>query len=160
MGTGFVRGLLGDAETARDLYQEAARATWERVASGAVRFEDATHARNYLFQALRNLAIDARAGRRTATRELPSEPSDPAARPVLDQLVGEEQQQGRETAMRAAWQTLPAREREALHMRYLEGRTYKEMAVATGRSISTLQARVSAGLERLRKKIGNHGGPE
>ena len=153
--TRFVRGLVGSAELASDLFQEAARATFERAAAVPTVFEGPEHARNYLFRTLRNLAIDARAGRRREPGELAEEPADAQNFAPPAALIDAESRTARDAAVRVAFARLPEREREALAMRYLDGLSYKEIAARTQRSISTLQARVEAGLARLRALIGN-----
>jgi RNA polymerase sigma-70 factor (ECF subfamily) len=154
MAVSFARGLTGDAELARDLYQEAARATWERAARGAAVFTSSSHARNYLFSVLRNLAVDARAGRRRAPTGLDDETADPAGIAPAELAAAREAAVLRAEALRRAFASLPLREQEALSLRFLEGRSFKEIAAATGRSISTLHSQVEAGLARLRRSIG------
>ena len=154
MAVGFARGLVGSKELADDLFQEAVRATLERSRSGAIAFASAEHVRNYLFQVLRNLAADARKARHQAPVELAEEPADPSATPA-QRAAADEATARRSQQLATAVAGLPARTREALTLRYLEGLSYKELAARTGKSISTLQARVEAGLERLRSNIGN-----
>lgn len=158
--TRFAEGLVGDAELASDLFQEAARATYQRAATEPGAFAGAEHARNYLFRALRNLAIDARAGRRRSPGELEADPVDVDARMPLEALIRAESRAERGAALRAAFSRLPAREQEVLVLRYLEGLSYKDIAARTGRPISTLHARVDKGLARLRLEIGIRRGAE
>lgn len=152
----FARGLVADADLARDLYQEAARATFERATSGGITFESAQHVRNYLFQALRNLASDARKRQARAPGELAEEPASRDAGPV-DALAALEGQAHDSHRLQQSFAGLPEREQEAITLRYLRGQSYAEMAQATGKSISTLQARVEAGLARLRLAFGKPG---
>ena len=159
MAIGFARGLVGDADLAAELWQESVRAILERVASGELRFADRGHARNYLFRALRNLAIDARRGRSLGV-ELAEDPVDPRA-PAPDQAVGDAEWEAlRDRLVQHAVDTLDMREREALRLRFEQGLGYKEMAVRLGRSISTVQARVEAGLRKVRQQIGNRLDPK
>jgi RNA polymerase sigma-70 factor, ECF subfamily len=159
MAFAVVRGITGDAELGRDVFQEAARATFERAQDG-FEFASPEHARNYLFQAVRNLAIDARSRAPARFVQVPAEsgaaaePIDPAALPPLDLLLAREAAAARLQDVRAAFAALPPREREVLELRYLRGQKYKDIAAATGRAISTLQAQVDAGLRRLRDHIG------
>lgn len=159
MAVAFARGLTGDAETARDLFQEAARATYERAQSGETVFENARHARNYLFRALRNLAADAHERRRRGPVSLGEEPAASGGS-TADRVAARESADRRSEALRAAFATLPASEQEALSLRYLQGLAYKDVAARTGLSISTLQARVEAGLDRLRNRVGKSGAEE
>ncbi len=154
LGVRLARGLVGDDSVARDLFQEAAQATYARSTSGGIVFDGPEHARNYLLQVVRNLAIDHRHARTRAPRELRDDVPDATAVDPVDSIVRAEATAERDRVVRRAWAELPAREREALSLRYLEGATYQEMAERTGRPISTLQARVESGLARLRRQIG------
>jgi RNA polymerase sigma factor (sigma-70 family) len=55
--------------------------------------------------------------------------------------------------MRRALGRLRPDQREALGLRYLEGRSYREIAERLGVSISTLHSRVEASLEKLRERL-------
>jgi len=160
MAIAMARGITGDGELARDLFQEAARATFERATTGAVDIASPEHGRNYLFAALRNLAIDARARGPRVPAGLVADPVDPVGPGPLDGLVARESTARRGERLRTAFAALPSREQEVLDLRYLRGLKYKEIADLTGLSISTLQARVEAGLGRLRRDIGKPAGAE
>jgi len=159
MAVGFARGLVGDADLARDLYQEAARATFERASSGGITFESPQHVRNYLFQALRNLASDTRKKQGRAPGELVTDPVDPASGPGEALAIREGKALDSER-LQQAFATLPDREQQAVTLRYLRGYSYAEIQQITGKSISTLQARVEAGLARLRLAFGKPGRPQ
>lgn len=155
----MVRGWLASNDTAEDVFQDAARSVYERVRSGALRLESESHARNYLFRALRNLATS-QLRARPAPDELIEDPAANEPQPWRASAAAEEAEQARtrrdrvETALRS----LGSREREALHLRYGEGLTFRQMSDRTGAAISTLQGRVEAALEKLRGRIGKRGG--
>ena len=147
----FAAGLSGDGELAGDLFQEAAQAVLQRARSG-FEFESAAHLRNYLFKVLRNLAVDARRGPRPPV-ELEEVP-DPAPGPEVAAATAQ-----RDRAIAAAVDALRVDEREVLRLRYLEGRTFREIAERTGTSISTLHSRAEAALARVRNRIGKLAAP-
>lgn len=157
MALRFVRGLLASEDLAEDVFQEAARATWERGRDEG--FESTAHARNYLYRTLRNVAVDTARdrGRRAATLDEGTEPADRAPTP-LDLAADAERRAGwrdRYRAVVSGLRSLRPPERDALAMRLGRGLTYREIEERTGVSISTLQARVTSALEKLRRKIGN-----
>ena len=59
----------------------------------------------------------------------------------------------RKQALREAVDDLPNHFRDALRLRFLEDRTYEEIATATGRPEATVRAHVHRGLLRLRKRL-------
>lgn len=146
-------GITAHPALAEDLAQEAARSTFERARAGELAVESREHARNYFLRAVRNLAASALRGRRGAggteiARAAPSPEPGP-----LDLAAARERDAGER--LRALLGGLPAAEREALALRYLEGLSYREMSARCAAPISTLQARVEAGLRKIRGRIGN-----
>lgn len=149
------RGLVGSPERSEELVQEAARAIVERARRAAPAYQSLAHARNAFLRALRNLAVSEL--RRPGPEALPGEAADvldpaPGAVEVLAQAEERERAFAR---LRSALEGLSDPEREALELRYAQGLGYREMAERTGCAISTLQARVEAGLGKIRARIGN-----
>lgn len=149
-------GLVGP-ERAEEQVQEAARAVVERVRSGHAP-RSVEHARNLFLRVLRHGAIsEHRAATRRGPAEELEEPPDPA--PPADELLGEREEAERRAALlRDALARLSDDERNALHLRYGEGLTYREMMMRTDRPLSTLQARVEAALAKIRQRVGITGG--
>lgn len=58
-----------------------------------------------------------------------------------------------ENALRAAVDDLPDHFRDAVRLRYLEDRSYEEIASTTGRTEATVRAHVHRGLSRLRNRL-------
>jgi RNA polymerase sigma-70 factor (ECF subfamily) len=150
--------LLGRPGDAEDVFQEAARAVFERAETGGVRFDGEAHARNYLFRTLRNLCADRRGD--PARRHVPAEdellpPAGPAPHDDLLEVEERLAQARRLKAVRAALAGLSRDERRALRLRFHERLTYRAMAERTGVPLSTLQARVEAALEKTRRILGN-----
>ncbi len=155
----FASGLLKNEDLAEDLCQEASEAVYERATTGAMRFESQAHARTYLFRTIRTLAVDSRRQRaRSSSREiglaleLPA--SDPSPVEALQVEEGRLDQARREMALEKAIGGLGSHERDLLRLRFLEGLTFREIAERSGSPISTLQARVEAALEKIRKRVG------
>ena len=162
----FVTGLVRGSDVAEDLFQEAACAMVERASAGELAFESQAHARNYLFRALRNLAVDRMRdpGRRARRLEGDAaEGTEPASTgPTPFELVSEADEarlrSGHMRLVEEAIRFLKPHERDCLRMRYREGLTYREMAERGGEAIATLQSRVEAALGKIRRKIGRRGG--
>lgn len=154
----FAEGLVGRRELAEDLVQEAFRSVLERARAGEVALDSEEHARNYLFRALRNLAVDALRSPRARGVALEEPEALEAREPSAEGAALAREERALDGARRARVERtiagLRAPEREALALRYGDSLTYREMAERTGESISTLQGRVEAALEKIRRKIG------
>ena len=160
----FAAGLVGRPELAEDLVQEAFRSVFERSQAGEVVFESEVHARNYVFRAIRNLAVDAlRSPEHARVQELEDAEALPArdASPTAALLEAEAHATvaQRTAVVERAIQGLRPPEREALGLRFGNGFTYREMAECTGESLSTLQGRVETALGKIRRKVGKEAGP-
>ena len=157
MAVRFAAGLVRGEEAAEDLFQEAARALWERFTSGVVQFESQTHARNYLFRSIHNLAVSqlrSPGSRAVGPPALEAVSEAPNPREILEQAEEEGEERRRGERVDEAIAGLPEREREALRLRYAQALTYREISKRTGTSISTLQARVEAALGKIRGRLG------
>jgi len=120
--TEAARSILGDVERAREVVQETFLKLWR---ADPTRHED--HLAPWLFRVCRNRSLDVR-GR--AAREAPL---DVAPRPAPGPSPAA-QAANREDSRRllAAVEALPARQREVLRLRLLEGLSYREIAEVTG----------------------------
>jgi RNA polymerase sigma factor (sigma-70 family) len=148
MVLGTCRRVLGQAADVEDAFQATflvllrkARSVSRGEALGA-----------WLYRVAYRVALRARAAaRRRARREKPGldaaalpAPAAPAwddLRPVLDEEVGR----------------LPARERSAFVLCYLEGRTHAEAGRELGCPAGTVSWRVARARERLRGRLARHG---
>jgi RNA polymerase sigma-70 factor (ECF subfamily) len=135
------RRLVPDGAFAQDVVQEALVRAWTKAA----RF-DARRARlrTWLYRIVVNLCVDH--GRRTSSEPLPEnfEPVDPAPS-ANDQLEADE----RQTALAAAIEALPVRQRAALTLVYDEGLSGAEAADVLGvsaKAVERLLARARAEL--------------
>jgi RNA polymerase sigma-70 factor (ECF subfamily) len=74
----------------------------------------------------------------------------PADDPVATAESGE-----RAARLRGAVAGLPAHYRDAVHLRYLDGLSFEEIAAATGRPEPTIRTHLHRGLARLRADLGD-----
>jgi len=108
-------------------------------------------ARHLLARYFRTGAVDARARRRLGMPERQVSPEDYER---IEELVDFEQV-GR--AIAQAFGILSEEQREALSLRVIEGRSYREVAEALRISEETARARVSRGLKRLTRELAAGG---
>lgn len=104
-------------------------------------------ARHQLGRFFRSGAVDARARRRLGMPEREVSPEDYER---IEEMIDFEQV-GR--AIGQAFSTLSDEQREALTLRVIEGRPYREVAEALRCSEETARARVSRGLKRLASHV-------
>jgi RNA polymerase sigma-70 factor (sigma-E family) len=132
---GHALRMVGDPSTAEDLAAEALARTyvhWRRVGS----YE---HLDAWVLRVVTNLAIDAFAKRRVPFPEVPVSPEDAA---VLRVTLAQ--------ALRA----LPARQRDAVVLRYLVDMSEADVAASLGIAPGTVKAHLHRAVERLRRTLG------
>ena len=139
--------VLGDAQTAEEVVQDAFLLVWRHAAS----FDAALgEVRGWLLTIVHHRAIDARRrlGRRAAvgldTVEWKLATPD-AWGEVVRGLERDE--------VRAAVAALPEEQRRAIELAYFEGLTHREIAVRTGTPLGTAKGRIRLGLRRLRDSL-------
>ena len=107
--------------------------------------------RAWLFAAVRNRCVDylRKEGRMSAVLELqelqPAPPPDPA-------IVAETHDEADHAL--AALDRLPASQRDALRLRFAGGMSYKQIAEATGKTVSHVGVLIHEGLKTLRRDLG------
>lgn len=142
----YAARMLGDADAAHDIAQEAFLRVWERRREwkgGSVRV--------YLFRVARNLAVDEL--RRVDARERAAFRSDWRERPgprTPDKVV--EHNELRATVGDAV-QELSVRRREAFTLVYLRGLSYREAAEIMDVSVKTVGNHLTAALAELRERL-------
>lgn len=143
---GLALRLVGDAQLADDVVQEAWVAALERPPEGA-------RLREWFAQVVRNLALRRRrreAARGDVERRAARREGTPAADAALARL--EEQRRLAEAVL-----GLEEPCRTALVLRHVEGLSAREIAARTGCSEEAARQRVARGLARLRGQLGVRG---
>jgi RNA polymerase sigma-70 factor, ECF subfamily len=139
--------MVGDAETAEEVVQEAFLAIWRRAETyrqerGAVR--------SWLLAVVRNRAIDVIRARESRPRtttidDLPIAASDNPEQQALTLAAG--------SVVRAAVAALPAEQRTAVELAYFAGLSYPEIAARIGVPLGTVKSRLRLALDRLRVRL-------
>ncbi len=147
----FARRTL-DAESAAELVAE----TFAEAFASRTRFRDQGAdgaawlygiGRNLLSRYFRNGAVDARARRRLGMPERSVGESDFER---IEELIDFEKLGDR---IRVAMATLPEAQRDAVTLRVIDGRGYREVAEELGCTETVARARVSRGLRRMASEI-------
>jgi RNA polymerase sigma factor (sigma-70 family) len=148
----FAARLTGDLDSARDVVQE----TFLRLCR-----EDPAKTRDHLapwlFSVCRNRALDVR------KKEAPLTPLD---EPDLARLEASFSDPGagidaREAAERVlgVLAELPESQQEVLRLRFHDELSYKQISVATHRSVSHVGVLIHTGLKQLRERLGSRPAP-
>ena len=139
--TGYAARILGDAEKARDVVQEA---FLRLCAQDVSKLEG--HLGEWLFTVCRNLALDQR---RREKRMGPLQVQDvEAGTRAPDPSAAEE---GRMAL--AALGRLGEGQREVLRLKFQNGLSYREIARVTGQSVSNVGFLMHEGLKALRREL-------
>lgn len=161
MAIRFVQGRINDLAWAEDLFQEAARAIFEKYLENPSFFAGPAHVRNYFFKSLHNLAVSAlreKVRKKAANIDIESlDPSGSSAAAMdtsLTEATETKESVRKDALIKNALARLKESERESLRLRFEEGLSFREMARILGRPISTLHSRVENALKKIRKKIG------
>lgn len=140
-------GVCGDADLARD----ATQAAWVKIWQGLDKLREPGKLRPWLIAVVSNEARQAtRSRRRRWVREVA---------PLDEERDGEaastSQPSGDRSDLIAALQKLDPDDRALIVMRYLGGLGSDEIAQAMGRNASTIRARLSRLMARLREDLGD-----
>ena len=150
---GFLRHRFPAMTEVDDLMQEAYARVWRARILGVI-----DNPRAYLFRTVRNLVHD---HHRRESRHPPLPLTDFEAERVFDEKpsAGEHasREQEREILL-AAVRALPERCREVVLLRYLEGLSYKEIAIKLNISPETVKVHLSKGLQRCQAHFRNEKG--
>jgi RNA polymerase sigma-70 factor (ECF subfamily) len=99
---------------------------------------------HYLRRAIRNECFSALRRRRRAPHSLESD------QPLLESLQAERARPDERIDLERALRTLPAEQREVVHLKLFEGLTFDEIADVTNESANTMKSRYRYALEKLR----------
>ena len=142
-----------------DLAQDAAQDAFLRLHRHLGRFDESRELGPWLYRVVVNVCRDvARRGR--GARLVALEDAADLASPsegvrVRDDAVARDEQR---RLVQAALLTLPAREREAIVLRDIEGLTSDEVARILGSSAGTVRSQVSAARLKIKRYVETHGG--
>ncbi|MBN1672506.1 MAG: sigma-70 family RNA polymerase sigma factor [Kiritimatiellae bacterium] len=155
----YVRGLIGERETAVDVVQDA----FVSLVARPQRIDPAKGVGPWLFRTARNRAIDLLRRRRferpadagSGTVEQPA-----AARVELADPAREAAARDRHAGLRDALAALPAKERDILMLRFHAGLTFRQIADTLGRPLGTVLWQAREALATLRVALGDEYRPE
>lgn len=136
---GYVAHLLGNAESARDVVQEAFARLCEQTRDVPLP--------EWLFAVCRNLAID-RLRRDRRTRERPMSTIEIESRPDDALSRGDEHQHAI-----ALLGTLPPRQQEAIRLKFQGDLSYAQIAGVMRTSENNVAVLIHLGLRRLREQM-------
>ena len=152
----FIRSRVPDPRDAEDILQDV----FQRLVEANRLLMPIDHVTGWLFRVARNritdlfrkakeesldgTALDEQGERRSLEDLLPSPDAGPDALMLRRMLLEE---------LTEALAQLPAEQREVFVAHELEGRSFKEMAAATGVSVNTLLARKRYAVLRLRARL-------
>jgi RNA polymerase sigma-70 factor (ECF subfamily) len=74
---------------------------------------------------------------------------------LLEAVAAADERPDERLAVEAAMRTLPAEQREVLHLKVFEGFTFQEIAAQLGESINTVASRYRYAIEKLRALLGS-----
>ena len=134
--------MVGDAQLAQDLVQEALTKTyvaWPRL-------RDPGRAEAYTRKAITTTAIGWYRKKSWGERVVVAVPEGAQA--------GHEEHSDQRAWLWQALQDLPVRQRAAIVLRYYEDLTEPQTAEAMGCAVGTVKSQVSAGLKKLREGLG------
>jgi len=138
--------LLGDAQLAEELVQDAFTSVWRNAAS----FDPARAGfATWLYRIARNRATDMDRRRRVRPR--------PAGDRGLYALPGGPRPEEAVDAwdVAAALSSIPSKHREVLELAYFEGLSQREISRRTGLPLGTIKSRTTAALKRFRQAIAS-----
>lgn len=140
---------LGDHD---DLVQETYIRILRAKAAGKVRY-----VRALLFRTAHNAALDVFRRKRVVAMEALTDPVESIAlegEPLVAESVGRREELG---ILADAIGRLPERCRQVVLLRYLEGLSYKEIAVRLDVSTETVKTQLATGMRRCAEYFAEHG---
>lgn len=149
---GYLRGLLDDAEQARDVRQDVFCDAWRVAQKGAPPFDeqnDEQARRRWHFQVAHHKAVSALRRRKLIRWESLDTPGAHASEELQD-AGGFEEQVAEGEAVRAALASLSADEASCLLLNIVQGFTSAEIAQIIGISPEASKKRLSRARQRLR----------
>lgn len=144
----YAARLLNDADRARDVVQE----TFLRLCAQPQAAVE-THLAEWLYTVCRNHALDIRRKERRMIA-MHEAPAKDYTQPAPDEVF--EKQEATHAALRML-DRLPEDQQEVIRLKFQHGRSYKEIAAITERSISHVGVLIHHGLKTLRAHLAEGG---
>jgi RNA polymerase sigma-70 factor (ECF subfamily) len=147
---GLALRILGNADTAEDVVQDAFLRIWHR----ADRYEpERGAARPWVLRVVRNVAIDRLRTADARSRAETRSQTDVALVPVPEQPEETAARGERSRTLRQALAELPAEQRRAIEIAYFEGLSHSEIAERERMPLGTVKTRIRDGVLKLREKF-------
>lgn len=148
---GLALRVVGSADTAEDVVQDAFLRIWHR----ADRYEpERGAARPWVLRVVRNVAIDRlRTTDARSRAETRSHQADVALVNAPEQPEDTASRSERSRTLRRALAELPAEQRRAIEIAYFEGLSHSEIAERERMPLGTVKTRIREGVLRLREKF-------
>ena len=148
----FCYKLLKDKQAAEDATAETLNAFWRHMAD----IEGEAHIKPFLIVTARNRCLnELRRRGRWKMDELPEEKNDEAAVTPADIMERKDEDLREREELEQAMELLPERMRAVFRLRYIEKKSFKEIAAILGISFKTAYGQWSNAKARLRKILGN-----
>jgi RNA polymerase sigma-70 factor, ECF subfamily len=150
---GLLTRMLGDRAAAEEILQETFLQVWQQ----ARRFKpELGRPRAWIVMMARSRALDrlrsqgARARREDAVyRTAPNLSAEPVGTAALETTE-------RNRSVRAALDTLPAEQRQALELAFFEGLTHTQIAERLQAPLGTVKSRILLGMGKLRQSLATY----
>jgi RNA polymerase sigma-70 factor (ECF subfamily) len=140
----FLARLAGDAGAVDDLVQEV----WLAALRGLPRLVAAAAFRTWLYRIARDQALGLLRRRRRLPQALENDH-------LLEDDAPDNFSAEDAAAIHRALDSLPAEQREAIVLRFIEDMTYDEIAAVTGAPVGTVRSRLHYAKRALRSQIGD-----
>lgn len=143
----FAYTYVHSVPVAEDLVQESFLKVWERRTS----LDPEDSVRAYLYQAVRNGALDYKKHQEVEQKNLPRFRHLQDTSTVIEVALKEDK--AFVEAVHQAIDNLPDRARQVYQLSRTDGLTYKEIAEVMGISVKTVESQMSRSLKILRKSL-------
>ena len=147
----YLYRMTGDAEAAAEATNDVMIAVWKQAKD----FQALSKPSTWIFGIARNKGLGqlrTKSTRRTEDIEDVPEAADTRKSP--EQVLSQEQQSRQ---MRLALDQLPAEQREAVHMAFFQGMSYKEIAQVAGCPEATVKTRIFHAKRKLQPILAESG---